>query len=248
MQGYDDNFILVFPEAVKIGSGSNIDVKDIYEGCCGQGVLAVNFTPFTGGVDARGFSFVTSPDISQPSASLSQSLTRIFSDATKKALQPNESAIAPTCDLMPHANQNVGDQVSAVTVRVSGSCTSVFYSQYALQNEAEILLAQKAVVLGSHFMSLDGQHITILSSRLTIHGNSLGVAQVDNTGVWGYQFSKRQEESIKKLGAGKAQIVALQILGKIGGIAHASISGIGQSDMIPSDISHIHVVFLYFTQ
>ncbi|HVB25095.1 MAG TPA: hypothetical protein VNG51_24375 [Ktedonobacteraceae bacterium] len=231
--------------AVNIGATGNIGARDINAGCCGQGILAVNSNPFHGGAEARDFTFVTGHDIAQSSLSLTKVLTQGFSHALDTQLQSGESAIPPTCNFSTQSDHPVGFQEASVTVTVAGNCKSVLYSKYALQNEADTLLAAHAKRFGNAYTSLDGQQVQVVSQTMVSSKNTIAAITTKATGAWGYQFSKGEEEHIKKLVAGKSRTEAMNILAAIPGIQRAIITGIGQSDVLPTDTAHITVMFLY---
>ncbi|MHB8595467.1 MAG: baseplate J/gp47 family protein [Ktedonobacteraceae bacterium] len=233
--------------AVSMGTAGNISARDINEACCGQGILAVNLTAFSGGVDARDFHFVTASDIASSSADLTRNLGTSFLQMLTAYTQKGDNTIPPICVFSTQSNHNVGDEVNSAVVTAQANCKSVLYSQYALQTQAETLLALKAKDLDSHYTSLNGVQVQVLSQVVSEKGNTIASVTAKTTGIWGYQFSKGEEDHMKNLVAGKTISEGLNLLLHIKGVEKAEISGVQNGESIPNDITHIQVTFLYFT-
>lgn len=112
--------------AVQIGSSGNISARDI-DSAVNVGVLAVNASSFSGGVDARDFHFVTSQDIKSGIDALKQSEAQSIRRYFLSRLDRGESLISPHCALASFANHQAGDEGNSVSVSLSETCADVSY-------------------------------------------------------------------------------------------------------------------------
>ncbi|MBE3561034.1 MAG: protein kinase, partial [Ktedonobacteraceae bacterium] len=117
---------VVSAHAVNAGAKGNIPALDINAVCCTSGnfIFARNQEPFTGGQDAKDYSFVKQDDYDNAVSALSQQLTQQANAELTKQLRPGEQLAAGGTALCPAdvtKDKAVGDQginVEAVNVAV----------------------------------------------------------------------------------------------------------------------------------
>jgi len=63
-------------------------------------------------------------------------------------------------------------------------------------------------------------------------------------GTYVYQLTTKAQQDIKTLIAGKPREAALHQLVTLPGVSHVSISGVPDDQLIPDDVTHIHILII----
>jgi hypothetical protein len=227
----------VTAHVVRAGSTGNIQAGDINM-TLSAGLYAKNPAAFTGGEDARDFTFVTGEDIQQAMNTLTSHLLQSERAALSAQLQPGEALVTTSCTQSSFSNHKNGDEATTVTITVSETCRATAYSQQALQQRATQFLVTKASTLGKGFSPVGAIQITVRSAIMP-PGSATLTATLH--GVWVYQLNEQQ---IKNLVAGKSRLDAIQLLSSLPGIQRISIAGIADNQTIPDDFTHIHLLII----
>jgi len=202
-------------------------------------VTATNTVPFSGGQDAKDYSFVQTSDIHNAATSVLERLTPKVSAALYQKARGGEQLVTPLC--APHAisSKDPGEEAASVTVSVTQICKSVVYTLDSLEQVATTLLAHTASLEG--YQQIGTVQVTITGSMYT---KTTAQLRVSVTGVWVYHFSQGKLTHLTGLIAGETQENAEQQLEKESGIQQVSIrvSRLDFKDMLPTDPAHIHLV------
>ncbi len=228
---------------IQAGSAGNIAAHTIDTRCCGsQFVTATNTSAFSGGQDARSYSFIQSSDIHNAASDLLGSLTPQASAALHKEIRPGEQLVTPLCSPRTHSSTEAGSEGARVTVSVTQTCRSVAYLTDSLNQVATSTLTRSANLTryeqaGTTQVTVNGSTYTNQTARLT----------VSLSGTWIYRFTQAHITQLTRHLAGESQQQAQATLAKGEGIAQASIhlQRFDGKDSLPIDPQRISVQFLY---
>ncbi len=135
--------------ALLAGASGNIRAGDI---AVTGSALQVSNSQFSGGQDARDFSYVTKADIQGVVSVLTPQLLQSEQAALTAQLTNAESLAAPACTPGVNANHHAGEEAQSVTVTVSETCNAVAYNPKTLESAGERILAtQEMKQLGSGY-------------------------------------------------------------------------------------------------
>ena len=228
--------------AVQAGSAGNIQAGDINT-TIANGVLVTN-SPFTGGQDARDFLSVTKADIQRVVDRLSPDLLQSEQTALTAQLTGGEALAPPTCSPATTADHGPGSEATTVQVSVSASCIAIAYNQQAIQVKASQLLTSIATQqLGTGYHLIGSIQVTVKQATVSTHP-PLVVLSFMCGGTWVYTLSPQEQQHIKHLIAGRTKQQALQLLLSQSGIDKATITGIGENEQVPEDVTHIHLLIM----
>jgi hypothetical protein len=227
-----EGFTSVPARAVSIGSSGNISARDVDE-ALGEGILALNLYAFWGGINARDFTFVSSPDIKSGMDALKLSLGKNVLPAFEAIVKGDEAITTPQCRVYTSSNHKVNDEALSVSVTLTLKCGAYFYKPGDLLRLAARFMDKFVSnrIGKNYFLSSEGISVSILSSNArAIH--------VSIDALWIYRIDRAK---IERMVRGKSSTDALRILSREEGIEKASISG---ADGVPLDASHIHIIIL----
>ncbi len=228
---------------IQAGSAGNIAAHTIDTRCCGsQFITATNTTPFSGGQDARSYSFIQSSDIHNAATDLVQSLTPQTTAALQKEIRPGEQLVTPLCNPKTQESAEPGTESARVTVSVTQTCSSVAYMQDSLQQVATSTLTRSVNLTG--YEQAGTTQVTVNGSTYT---NQTARLRVSLSGVWIYHFTQAHVTQLTRKLAGESKEQANAILAKGEGIAQASIhlQRLDGKDSLPANPQRISVQFLY---
>jgi hypothetical protein len=228
-------------QVVGAGAIGNIPAHAFYTRCCGSELITVtNVTPFSGGRDARDYSFVQSSDIQNATSLLLPPLTTKVTAALTKQLESSESLIPPLCTPKTIASKNPGEEATQVHVTVVQTCKSVAYKSASLQSVATSLLIASQKL--DHFEQVGTIELTVTNAGTD--GRSAHIS-ASITGTWVYTFSSPEVTRLKHIIAGKSQQQAKATLERVNGIASVSIhvQRLDFKDLLPTDPQHISLQF-----
>lgn len=233
-----DGIASIAAHAITAGSQGNIPAFDI-NGMASSSLYVKNLDPFTGGRNARDFTYITKSDIQDSVATLTPVLLQSERAALTTQLTTGESLVTPSCTPATKANHAPGDEAASVTVLVSETCTTVAYNAQELAAAAARILTGTRAASPLHFQRSGDIHIRVLSQ--TVNGQS-ATLKIQLTGTWVYQLNAQQ---LTALIAGKPRLDALHLPHTLPGVAQVRISGIHDNEQLPTDMSHIHLLIIY---
>lgn len=221
--------------AIHAGAHGNIQAGDI---SITTATLQVRNSQFSGGQDARDFTFVTTGDIQQATHALIPLLLQSERGALGGQLQAGEDLTTPTCTPGVLSSNHPGDEAASAQVTVSETCRAIAYSQQSLQTAAQLVRA-RLTRPDTSYQLVGTIQITVRSVSIQ-DGNPTLTATLRGVGV--YQINESQ---VKTLVAGKPRLTAIQLLQQLPGVQTASITGISDNQRLPTDAAHIHLSIFY---
>ena len=223
--------VSVTAHAENPGSSGNIQAGDI-NATLATGLFVKNTSAFSGGRNARNFSYVTQADIQQAMNTLTPKLLQSEQAAISAQVKPQEQLIPPMCQPTTTSDHQPGDEAPSVEVTVSETCSAVVYNKDALQTQATALLSHQALqTLGTGYRLFGNIQANVSH---TAHPQTTLVFFVQ--GTWIYQIN---EQRIKSMVAGKPRLDAIRLLSALSGITSVSIAGIADNNLLPDDPQHI---------
>jgi len=228
---------------IQAGSAGNIPPHAIYTRCCGsQFLTATNATPFSGGQDARTYSFIQTSDIQNAAGDLLSSLTPQATVQLTKQARTGEQLVTPLCSPRIQESAEPGTESADVTVSVTQQCTSVAYMLDSLQQVATSTLAHMVTL--PHFEEVGTTQVTVNGSTYASHTATL---KVSLSGVWLYHFTQAQLTQLTHLIAGESQAKAHATLARGDGIASVSIhiQRLDFKDILPTNPRRITMQLFY---
>jgi hypothetical protein len=228
---------------IQAGSNGNIAAHTIYTRCCGsEFITATNTSAFTGGQDARSYSFIESSDIQNAATDLLASLTPQATAALQKQARTSEQLVTPLCSPRTQESAEPGAAAPDVTVSVTQSCKALAYSLDSLDQVATSSLAQSLNL--ANYQQEGTTQVTVNAATYASHTARLHVSL---SGVWVYHFSTEQLTHLKALIAGKNRARAYALLTTVAGIQQVSIhlQRFDFKDLLPTDPQRINVQFFY---
>lgn len=114
--------ITVLAHAVLAGTAGNIHAGDINAPCCATSIIAQNRYAFTGGADAREYTYVTHADITHATNTLVPTLQ---SQALSHLPTPQ---FAPHCSTKTHSVPSVGAETTSALLTLTETCRADSYS------------------------------------------------------------------------------------------------------------------------
>ena len=118
--------------SLKGGTAGNIQARDINLACCVTSVIAQNHFAFTGGRNARNFTYLTKQDVTHTITAL---LPTLHSQAL--SLFPSSPILNPTCTTATATTPRVGKETKSAMLTIVETCKAFSYS---------ISIAQFAIV------------------------------------------------------------------------------------------------------
>ncbi len=230
-------------QAVQTGAAGNIPAHAIYTRCCGSDfVTATNTTAFSGGQDARDYSFVQTSDIQNASTTLLASLTPQATTALNKEARTGEQLVTPLCTPRTISSQDAGAAAASVTVSVTEQCASVAYLADSLNQVATSTLARQSDL--DNFQQVGSTQVTVNGST---YGEHTATLHVTLSGIWVYRFTQAQLTQLTRSIAGESQEQAKATLKRVAGVAQVSIhlQRYDFKDTLPTNTAHISIQFFY---
>ncbi len=231
----------VAAHAATTGPGGNVRAGDVYGSCCRVNVSAVNGA-FRGGQNGRSYRTVTPQDINGVIISVKTSLEQSVQAALQTQVQPSESLITPLdCTQKVTPDHQPGEEAAQVSITIDETCTGTVYTTQSLTSVTTRIATQDAEKrLGTGYTTT-GIQTSITQARTKAHGTR--DLQVHSVSIWAYQYGPEQEQSIKAMIAGTSKDKATTMLLHMTGVQSVSITT-KNGTTIPTDTTHIHVMFL----
>ncbi len=112
--------------ALIAGVQGNISAGDINIACCATSIIAQNPYNFTGGKNARDFTYLTSQDVTQTTATLLPALqTQALSLLSNPRLNPH-------CSTVTHSEPTAGKETTSALLTIIETCKADSYSEKSL--------------------------------------------------------------------------------------------------------------------
>ncbi len=109
--------------SLKGGTAGNIQARDINLACCVTSVIAQNHYTFTGGRNARNFTYLTKQDVTNTITPL---LTMLHSQAL--SLFPSSPILNSTCTTATATTPSVGRETKSAMLTIVETCKAFSYS------------------------------------------------------------------------------------------------------------------------
>lgn len=226
---------------VGVGSWGGCFAADIYcasYGCYAEVEASNNFG---GGQEPYNGPDVQQSDIDGAESSLIQANQPDPQQMLQPQIKPNEQLVGtPQCTPKTSANHKAGDRVAQVTVKVSFTCTGEVYDHDGALAMAANLLTQQAATDPGGGYALVGK-ITTAVTNAAANNQGTVMLTVSAEGVWAYQFSDAQKQSLAQLIAGKRVPEANQTLAAQPGVVKATIQLAG-GQTLPTNPAKITIV------
>ena len=207
---------------------------------------AQNTQAFTGGQDAQDFTFVQQSDIDNATNSLQTELMSSAQAVVQNQIHANEQTVQDIqCTPRVKSNHQANDKAANVTVQVAVTCSVEVYVPQDMKAMASQLLGADAYSqLGANY-ALIGDTVTgtpAVASLPTDNGTVSYMVEVQ--GIWVYQFSTAQKQSLAQSIAGKTQADTMALLLKQQGVTKISINTSGFGNALPSSPGDIKFVIV----
>jgi serine/threonine protein kinase len=226
------------------GANANIPPNSVNGTCCTTGnfIYARNTAAFTGGQDAKNYTFVQKSDVDAFVNAVKPQLMQQANNALSAQLQAGEQLAQPAaCQANVQNDNPIGDQgqnIPSTNAAVTVTCKATAYDQNGLRSLVTNLLQQQASVsIGPHY-ALQGP-ITVHTQNQQINQDNSVTLLIDAYGTWIYQFSSDQRQQLARLIAGKSADAARMLLEQQAGIRNVTIAT--SSGVLPSDVGKIDV-------
>src|SRR5258708_1811513 len=192
--------VTVSAHATNKGIAGNIPALDI-NATVSSTLFVKNLSAFSGGQDERDFRTVTKNDITNAAAPLKTTLEQSMQDTLTEQLRSSEALTAPTCTPTTTADHQPGQEATQVKVTVSETCSAVAYNQATLQvRVTQLLTSQATKKLGTGYSMLDVPQVNVTAARAQ---ENTVVLSFNAQSAWIYALSSAEQQSIKKLIAGR---------------------------------------------
>ena len=232
--------------AIAGGANGNIPAFDLSNvPCCGGQVFVQNESAFNGGADAQSYTYVEQSDIDSASSALAATLTPGAQAQWMKQVRKNEQAVSPPqCAPSFNSDRAPGEQAPTVTVDATVICTGEVYDRQDVSTQAaNLLTTDPSLNPGPSFLPV-GNIVTTVERATSGPKNTLTLT-VTAEGIWVYQFSDAQRQSLLRLITGKSQDDARTLLMKQQGVDKTSIQLYGgNGTSLPSDMDQITLAIL----
>ena len=236
--------VTVAAQAAQVGARGNIAAFDVSGTCCAASVLVKNLAPFTQGQDARDFLLVTKADRDSAAATLQAKVTGSMTAALQGQLLPGQVLHPLPCSPAIAADHGVGEEATHLTVTVSETCTAVAYDMQQLQTRATQLLTTQAThTFGAGYLLAVNVQVNVSKAAATPTSSQVALA-FTCIGMFAYTLTAQAQQHIKALLAGQPRLTALRWLLQQPGIHTASITGVGDNQPLPDDLTHIHLLIV----
>jgi hypothetical protein len=257
--GSEGGSVTVSAHATNPGSGGNISAYNIdgiyYIDSIINGVptgthigtaYVQNPQDFTGGQDARDYTFLQQLDIDGVANRLEGQLTPDAQTKAKQLIQPGEMWVKDIqCSPNVTANHNVNDETGDTTINVIITCSGEVVSAQAMLLSAVDAHKADAIARFGNGYRLVGDIIT---------GTPIQSSPVDMTytirtdGIWVFLYDLAQKQQIAQLIAGRSQINATNLL-----LEHKDIHQVvihtngGLGSALPTSPRNIRIILITIT-
>jgi VCBS repeat-containing protein len=214
---YTGGTVSISSQASPAGSAGNIAAHDMdgpiqiidhyTQAVIGTAYIS-NPQPFSGGVDARDYTYVQQSDIDKVANALVTQLTTDTKVKVKQQVKSGELLVQdPSCSPNISPDHKPQDEAASVTVKVSLTCMALAYRNQQLQDAAAQAYNQDGTAHFGKGYNVVGA--TVLSKPTFVPGDSFSISV---NGIWTFQYTDQSQLALKKLIAGKPTSDALQML------------------------------------
>jgi hypothetical protein len=212
--------VTIAAHADQAGSGGNIPADDLdqpiiivnttTQAQIGTGYIA-NPASFTGGTDARDFTFVKQSDFDHVTQPFLSQVTPVTQEKVMQQIQTGEHlAKDMECKSTIASNHRVNDEASAVTVQVSVACQALVYSDQVVHTAVASLYQHDGLARFGDGYNLVGDMVMGAISTSNVNNNPQLVLNV--AGIWSFQYTDARKQDIERMIAGKPQDAARLLL------------------------------------
>ncbi len=233
------------------GSGGNIPADDVD----GPIIIVNNITqvqdgtayianpaPFTGGTDARDFTFVKQADLDHVTQPFLSQVTPIVQEQVMKQIQTGEH-LAKDMECKPTitSSQRVNAEASDVTVQVSLTCQALVYSDKVIHDATTSAYQHDGVAKFGAGYNLVGD--MVMGTITASNANADPQLVFNVSGIWSFQYTDARKQDIERMIAGKSQDAARLLLHVRKDIKNVVISTSGvPGSALPSSPESIKIV------
>ena len=241
--------VTVPAHAVSPGQAGNIAKADIntWKTMGQKGSFVVqNNVAFTGGQDAQTYAILQQSDLTNATNSMEGTIYRDAQTALLAQVQPGEKLSGtPQCSSTVHFNHTAGERVAEAIASFSAQCSAEVYDMQAVHSLATALLQQKIATAHMSFQKPTNTFsITVLQADVVDAQGTIAL-RVDAEGLYVYQFSPAQKNTLASLVAGKSSQDAQALLLKQAGVNAVAIQITGgDGHTLPGDTSQITILIL----
>ncbi len=228
------------------GSIGNMSAGTISQYCCVSGTkIHVTNDTFSGGVDAQGYNFLQESDITSVTNAHQATLKNEAQNDIRGQKESGEQLLGnincadpKTTPDVPIGDQGPAKAVTSAHVTVSVSCNAEVYDALAVQTIVDNSLKQKASKDPGVGYILAGHIITQVQSPQTRPDGKI-MFSVTARGVWYYQWTDANKQTLLNKVQGKSKLEAQEILNHYPGVGNAKIGISNGATTLPSDVSQI---------
>jgi hypothetical protein len=201
-----------------------------------------NPAPFTGGTDARDFTFVRQSDVDAVTKPFIAKVTSATQENVMKQIRAGEHlAKDMQCNPGIVANHHVNSEASDVSVQVSLTCQALVYSDQTIHNAAASAYQHDGVANFGAGYGLVGD--MVMGAITTSNTNNDPQLIFNVAGIWSFQYTDARKQDIRRMIAGKSQDAARLLLHARKDIQNVAISTSGiPGSALPSSLENIKIV------
>jgi len=205
---------------------------------------ASNPAPFTGGTDARDFTFVQQADLDKVTKPFLAQVTTTTQQRVMQQIHTGEYlAKDMQCNPKISSNHRVKDEASDVTVQVSLTCQALVYSEQTVHTAAASVYQHDGVAKFGDGYSVVGDMVMGTITTLNSPTNNAAQLSLNVAGIWSFQYTDARKQDIERIVAGKPQDAARLLLSTRKDIQSVAISTSGiPGSALPSSSENIKIV------
>jgi hypothetical protein len=202
--------ITVSAQSAVGGSNTNIAAYDIDGSCCLANVFVRNNAPFSGGMDAYTYRYITNEDIANAAASLFPPTQVMAKRELFGYASVSMGVSSPLCSQKFATDMKAGDIAPWVTVHMAVTCSAYSFDKIALQNAVTVsFTAREEAVAPTFRLSKESLYFTVASFGTW---RSRYGATIQARGIFIYTFRKSMIAAMKNLVAGRGHSEAIALL------------------------------------
>ncbi len=201
-----------------------------------------NPAPFTGGTDARDFTFVQQSDLDHVTTPFVTKVTSATQNNVTKQIKADEHlATDMQCTPGVSANHRVNSEAGDVTVQVNLTCKGLVYSDQTIHDAATSAYQKDGTTKFGVGYDVVGNMVMGTITKSNVNNDPQLVFSMD--GIWSFQYTQAHKQDIERLIAGKSQDAARLLLHARKDMQTVAISTSGfPGSALPSSPASISIV------
>lgn len=213
--------------AVISGASGNIGAFSIDETCCASddSVKVKNTAAFTGGQDARSYTFVQQSDVDGATLTLSNTANKIAQTSLSAQIRPNEALYPQSVQCKPTVASNpaVNEIATNATVTVRVTCVGDVYDKAGAISLADTEFnADSQKQLGPDYALQGSVKTNLVQVSFDITHTTISL-HIRVEGQWVFQFNNERRQAFVKLIVARNIKQAYGILSKQHGVLGVAI-------------------------